>query len=198
MRKVLWVVITAAVALSCNEPTTPQEPEYPEATSPTLVLRNVEMSFNRCDVDRLKAMLGRDFFFYFDPNDVGQSPPGSQYIIPESWSYTEFWDALRNMFQQAHSISLTIKKDNVGTPGENENTYRAGNVILDLLVMIDELNGFRAGETGYCNFTFERYEAEGGQKLWRLTGWWDRTAGGGDAAAGSEPASIGKVFAMFK
>jgi hypothetical protein len=102
------------------------------------------------------------------------------------------------MFENAHSISLRINKDNVGAPGENENTYRAENVTINLLVMIDELNGFRAGDFGYCNFEFERYEAQGGQKLWRLTHWWDRTAQSYDTAAGGTPASLGRVLALYR
>jgi len=197
MRRVLWVVIAAAAALSCNEPTTPVEPEYPEATSPALALKNVELSFNRYDVDRLRAVFATNFVFYFDPDDVGQSPPGKTYTIPDSWTYNEFTGAVANMFKLAHSISLTINKDRVGAPDPEARVYRAENITINLLVMIDELNGFRAGDYGYCNFEFDRYDGEGGKKLWRLTGWWDRTAQPADAFAGASPASLGRVFALF-
>ncbi|UCH78401.1 MAG: hypothetical protein JSU81_00185 [Candidatus Coatesbacteria bacterium] len=154
----------------------PPEPP-PEMDSPVNVLRNVEIAYNSRNIDLYKKALSPSFVFYFDPNDVGQSPPGKQYVIPESWSYTEDWDATRNMFNQAHSISLLIKKDKVGQPEPEATVYRADNVIIDLLVMVDELNGFQAGETGYCNYQFESYEGAGGKKLWRLRTWWDRTAG---------------------
>ncbi|UCH79093.1 MAG: hypothetical protein JSU81_03855, partial [Candidatus Coatesbacteria bacterium] len=186
MRKlIICATVASLTVLACfdDPPTGPGTEPYPEPTSPRDVLRNVEMSFNRYDVDRLKAMLATSFVFYFDPNDVGQSPPGKSYVIPESWSYTEFWSAVGNMLELAHSVSLTINKDGVGEPDPEARVYKAERVTIRILVMIDELNGFIAGEVGYCNFAFESYDGEGGKKLWRLTGWWDRTAGGGDAAA---------------
>jgi len=124
-------------------------------------------------------MLSKNFVFYFDPDDVGQNPPGSQYEIPESWSYTEFWMVVNNMF------------------GENETKYRAENVSINLLVMVDELNGYLADQ-GYCNFAFESYTSETGKRCWRLTGWWDRTAVFADERLGVAPASVGKVLAVFK
>jgi hypothetical protein len=141
-------------------------------------------------------MLSDDFVFYFDPRDVGSSPPGSHYIIPETWSYTEFWQALNNMFTKAYSINLSIPTTRVGAPGENETTYRAEKVQISLVVMIDELNGYIA-EGGYCNYEFERYEASSGKKYWRLTGWWDRTSEGYDANPGVAPSSLGRVLALY-
>jgi len=197
-------VIIASVAvgvltLACGEEegVTPRQPDRVEPTTPANVLKNVEISFNQRDVNLLKAMLSTNFVFYFDPRDVGKNPPGSHYVIPESWSYTEFWQALNNMFDKAYAINLSIPTGRVGTPGENETTYRADNISLSLLVMVDELNGFIA-DNGYCNFEFERYESAAGKKYWRLTGWWDRTSQGYDEFPGVTPTSFGKVIATFK
>ncbi len=200
MKKVIIASVAVAVLLlACGEEegVTPRVPDRVEATTPAGCLENVEIAFNQRDVNLLKAMLSESFVFYFDPRDVGQTPPGKTYIIPESWSYTEFWHALDNMFDKAYRINLSIPTGTVGTPGENETTYRADNVTLSLLVMVDELNGFIA-DNGYCNFEFERYEAAGGKKFWRLTGWWDRTSQGYDEYPGTSPASIGKIFALFQ
>jgi hypothetical protein len=172
-------------------------PEPPGAAAPAEALEAVALAFNQRDVKVLASALGENFVFYFDPRDVGQSPPGRHYVIPESWSYTEFWQALNNMFDQAYSINLSIPTGRVGTPGENETTYRADNVTLSLLVMVDDLNGFIVN-TGYCNFEFERYESAGGKKYWRLTGWWDRTSGGYDEYPGVAPTSLGRVLAFFR
>jgi len=195
------IIAFAAVAvlmLACGEEegVTPREPDRLEPTTPANVLKNVEISFNRSDINLLKAMLSTNFVFYFDPRDVGQNPPGSMYIIPPSWSYTEFWQVLNKMFRQAYSISLSIPTGRVGTPGENETTYRADNITLSLVVMIDELNGFIA-DNGYCNFEFERYEAAG-KKYWRLTGWWDRTSEFLDVYPGLTPTTLGRVLALFR
>jgi hypothetical protein len=192
-------VAVALLALSCGEEegVTPRGPDRLEPTTPANVLKNVAISFNQRDVNLLKAMLSESFVFYFDPRDVGQSPPGSRYVIPESWSYTEFWRAVGNMFDKAYRINLSIPTDRVGTPGENETTYRADNISLSLLVMVNELDGFIA-DKGYCNYEFERYEGAGGKKYWRLTKWWDRTSQSSDEYPGALAASFGKVLALFK
>jgi hypothetical protein len=200
MKKVIiGLILIALLALACGEEegVTPTVPEHPVPTTPVNVLKNVAISFNQRDINLLKAMLSTNFVFYFDPRDVGQSPPGSQYEIPESWSYTEFWRALNNMFDKAYSINLSIPTSRVGTPGENETKYKAENISISLLVMIDDLNGFIA-DSGYCNFAFERYEAASGKKYWRLTKWWDRTCEFFDAYPGAEGASLGRLLALFK
>jgi hypothetical protein len=199
MKKIMTGLVAIAVlTLACGEEegVTPTEPDRLEPTSPVNVLKNVEISFNQRDINLLKAMLSEDFVFYFDPRDVGQTPPGKSYIIPESWSYTEFWQAAQKMFTRAYSINLSITTSGVGTPGENEATYKAENVRISLLVMIDSLNGFIA-DGGYCNFAFERYDSASGKKYWRLTGWWDRTSEFLDGYPGTTPASLGKVLAVY-
>ncbi len=199
MKKVIIASLAVALlTLACGEEegVTPREPDRVEAASPANVLKNVAISFNQRDINLLKAMLSENFVFYFDPRDVGSSPPGSMYIIPESWSYAEFWQAANNMFDKAYSINLSIPTGRVGTPGENETKYKAENISISLLVMIDELNGFVA-DGGYCNFEFERYEAAGGKKYWRLTAWWDRTSQGYDEYSGIAPASLGRILALL-
>jgi hypothetical protein len=186
------IIASAAVAvltLACGgeEGVTPRVPDRLEATSPAHVLKNVAISFNQRDVNLLKAMLSESFVFYFDPRDIGQRLPGSQYVIPESWSYVEFWSAVGNMFDKAYSINLSIPTGSVGTPGENETTYKADNVKISLIVMIKERDGIIV-ERGYCNFEFGKYTAKDGNKYWRLTGWTDRTYDW----------SLGKVLAMYR
>ena len=200
MKKVIIASVAVAVLLiACfeEEGVTPRVPDRVEPTTPANVLKNVAISFNQSDIILLKSMLSESFVFYFDPRDVGQSPPGSMYIIPPSWSYTEFWPALNNMFDEAYSINLSIPTGRVGTPAENETMYSADNVSISLLVMIDELDGFVA-DNGYCNFEFERYEGAGGKKYWRLTKWWDRTSQGYDEYPGIAPTSLGRILALFR
>lgn len=197
-RMLLLAAALALTTLACfEEEETPPPPTQFEPSSPVNVLKNVAASFNQRDINLIKAMLSENFVFHFDPRDVGGSPPGKpNIIIPESWSYTEFWNVLNNMFAKAYSIDLKIPTTRIGTPGKNETTYFAENINLSLLVMLDSLNGYIA-QQGYCNFEFERYEAAAGKKCWRLTGWWDRTSQGYDANPGAEPSSIGRVLAIF-
>jgi hypothetical protein len=186
----------ALLAVGCFEDVPPPPGDRVEPTTPAQVLTNVAASFNQRDIDLLKAMLSEDFVFYFDPQDVGQSPPGKPHIIPESISYTEFWKALNNMFTKAYSIDLKIPTSRVGTPGENETRYRAEYINISFLVMIDSLNGYIA-QGGYCNFEFERYEGASGKKYWRLIDWWDRTSQGFDANPGVAPSSFGRILALY-
>jgi hypothetical protein len=198
MKKGILIIAACLFALSCvEEGGTGPGPAHPEATSPANVLRCVEVSFNGRDAVLLDEMLAKAFTFHFDADDVGQNPPGSNYVIPESWSETEFRRAVRNMLNEAYSITFEIGTDYVGEPRPEETYFEAKNVRLRLLVMIDEINGYLA-DAGHCNFGFERYDGEEGEKLWRLTEWWDNTAVCYDANLGTIPPSLGKILAMFR
>jgi hypothetical protein len=191
-------VVMLVAALACDDGAQGPTPEPPGAASPAEALEAVALSFNQRDIKVLASALSENFVFYFDLHDVGQRPPGRpEYKIPASWSRTEFSQAVKNMFDKAYSINLSIPTGRVGTPGENETTYRADNVSISLLVMITELDGFIA-EKGYCNFEFERYEAAGGKKYWRLTAWWDRTSQGYDENPAVAPTSLGRILALYK
>ncbi len=197
-RMVSLAAALALLGLACfneEEGVTPRVPDRLEATTPTNVLKNVEISFNQRDINLLKAMLSTEFVFYFDPRDLGQNPPGSQYVIPESWTRAEFLRAAANMFKKAHTISLSIGTGSVGEPRPEETEYQAENVPAELLVMLDELNGYIANSAS--TFEFERYLAEGGGKHWRLTEWQDRGRYCDEAPAALEPATLGRVLAVF-
>ncbi|MGD8717662.1 MAG: hypothetical protein PVH29_02460 [Candidatus Zixiibacteriota bacterium] len=193
---VLAVIALLAVACGDEEVTEPDLHYRVLPTSPKQVLVNVTTAFNQHDANLLRAMLSEKFVFYFNPSDVGQNPPGgSMYVIPESWNYTEFWQALSIMFDLAYSIDLAIPTGSIGEPASGAETYRAENVTISLLVMVDELNGYIANQ-GYCDFAFEKYKGADGHDYWRLTGWWDNTA-----MAYNEPAaggtSLGRVLALY-
>ena len=186
----------ALLGLACfNEEESTPAPKQFEPSSPVNVLKNVELSFNRRDANLLSAMLGPGFVFYFDPRDVGSHPPGSEYIIPESWNRGEFLEAVNDLYKKAFRVSLSITTDNVGEPRPEETEYQAENVPAELLAMIDELNGFIADSAS--TFEFERYVAEGGGKYWRLTEWQDRGRFYDEAPAAGVPSTVGRVLALF-
>ncbi|HUU57099.1 MAG TPA: hypothetical protein VMW93_07145 [bacterium] len=157
----------------------PPEIEDPEAppvmNSPANVLKTIEIAYNQRNIRYYKSALSENFVFYFDPRDVGQTPPVGTYIIPETWSYTDDWRATDRMFQKAYDISLTIPTARVGTPEPDDNIYKANNISIKLLVMVEELNGYIA-DMGYCNFEFEKYKNEANEDRWRLRKWWDNTS----------------------
>jgi hypothetical protein len=100
------------------------------------------------------------------------------------------------MFDQAHSIDLAIPTGSIGNPAEGAQTYKAENVTISLLVMVDELNGYIVNQ-GYQDFEFEKYAGAEGRDYWRLTGWWDNTHMYFDDSAGAAPSSFGRVLALY-
>jgi hypothetical protein len=202
MKKLLPILVLASLLAptACEEmydPPGPPPPRRPDLTSPTNVLKTVEISFNECNIDFFKSTLGPNFVFYFDPRDIGRKPPTNNYLIPESWSKEWFWNAAHNMFNEAYSINLSINTNRVGEPEAEENTYEAENVGISLLVMIDELNGYIA-DGGYCNFAFESYPTKERKKNWRITNWWDRTAPVNGKSNGIESMSLGRILATYR
>jgi len=197
MKKIITLAgALALLAFSCGEEegVTPQEPDRLEPTSPANVLKDVAIAFNQRDVNLLKAMLGPNFVFYFDPRDVGRDIGG--YIIPESWSYDEFREATTNLFSRAHSINLTIDVGHVGEPGAGEKSYSVLDIETSLLVMVDESSGF-LGE-GFGDYEFEIYQGKTGGKFWRLTKWADKRYHAGDASRANEVASVGVILAYYR
>lgn len=181
--------VLAALGTGClfgNEPDEP--PEVPAMTEPKYVLANVERSFNERDKNLLDDCLQTDFTFYFDAGDVGRNPPGSEYHIPESWSRAEFTGASANMFAKAYSISLSIPRDKIGKPKEGVTYFDVKKNPLDILVMVNELNGYQA-DRGYCDFGFGQ-QADG---QWRMVNWYDHTG----ADYGDGPSTLGKILALY-
>ncbi len=201
IRKLIPAIVAALLiaATACDEmydpPPPPPPPRWPDLTSPANVLRTVEASFNYRDIDLLIKSISTNFVFYFDPRDVGQTPPNN-YVISGSWPDEWFWNAAHNMFNKAYTIDLSISTNGVGEAEPEENTYRADNIDLALLVMVDELNGYVAD--GYCNFEFESYPTKEGKKHWRITNWWDRTSELNGKPNGLTPSSLGRILAMYR
>jgi hypothetical protein len=193
----LLIFLALALTLACGEEGTTIDPVEPRPlpVSPAVAITNVEIAFNQRGLGRLGEVIGPEFVFYFDPGDVGWNPPGgSQYVIPESWSRTEFLSTVGNLLTNAYSVDLSIPNTGIGQPAAGAETYRAENVTMSFLVMIDELTGF-ISNMGYFNFEFEKYYNANGEPRWRLTGWWDKTHLNLDAAAA--PTSFGRILAVY-
>ena len=189
------VLITSSLIGCSNDEDGTPYPRHYQPTTPANVLQNIAVAFNDRHDGLLKDMINDDFVFYFDPRDVGSNPPGSEYLIPESWTRAEFLKAATNMFKKAYQITLTIYTDGINDPRPEETEYGAENVPAELLVMIEELNGYMA--KGSCAFEFERYSAEGGSKCWRLTAWRDGQRFSDGEPENKLPSTIGRVLASF-
>jgi len=143
-----------------------------DLTTPKGTLKTIEWAYNNRNIENYKnALKGDEFVFYFNPLDVGSEVNG--YIIPESWTYTEDWRATNNMFERAYDIDLVITTEGIGAPAPGATEFEAKYVSIDLTVMTNESNGYRAYK-GYCNFKFKNTGTEEEPK-WRLVGWWDFT-----------------------
>ncbi len=172
-----------------DEELTPTERGPYDATEPKYVLANVELAFNRGDVNFLTNCLAGDFAFYFDVNDIGKKVDG--YTIPTSWTRDEFLTAAGNLFAETHDISLTNHWRGIRTPGRGETSHFAGNVALEIVVMLDAINGYTL-ENGMCDYESTRTPAQ----KWYLYKWRDRTleCSGGGCIAGM---TLGQILARY-
>lgn len=181
----LFLGILGTAGCGDEEPT-PTEPGPYDATEPKYVLANVELAFDRGDVNLLSECLAGDFVFLFDVNDIGQKVDG--YTIPASWTRDEFLTAAGNMFAETYDTSLTNRWREVGTPAPGETSYFAADVGLEIVVMLDAVNGY-AFEDGTCDYEFSK---TGAQK-WYLSKWRDRSRECGCLG----PLTFGRIMARY-
>jgi hypothetical protein len=180
------VVVLLLSFTACDDGTTTPLP--PPGNTPAQVLRSLIYAFNSRDIETLDAALAEDFTFHFDPNDVGKQV--GDYTIPESWGKEEFLEAVGNLFLEAYDIQMDINTSNVGTPDEDDTTYSAQDVEVNLL---DATNGF-IGD-GFCDFAFVNEGANGADD-WVISDWWDKTGYGGTFESVGMW-SLGKILAWF-
>ncbi len=195
-RTISLALALALLPLACGEEEPPPPP--PPVNTPVGVLTYIEVSFNQRNIDLLKRSLSPNFVYYTDPGEIGRPrPEGTPCRPPPIYSFTEFWHIAYNMFNSAYAINLSISTGGVGEPGPEETTFRAGDVNVSLLVMVDENRGYLADE-GYCHFEFEKYKNEQGQDVWRLTNWWDNTEGGGEEPPGIEHVPLWYILSLYE
>ncbi|UCH79095.1 MAG: hypothetical protein JSU81_03865 [Candidatus Coatesbacteria bacterium] len=199
MKQTVGFAITAALALlACGGPegVSPGPDLYmPAPTRPKIVLHNVEEAFDARHIKILKANLSNDFTFYFKAEDVGARVNG--YVIPVSWTEAEMRRAAGHLFDRASRCSMGIDYREIPDPGSGANTFRANEVYLTFFVFVDEYSGYEV-DYGYCNFEFESYAGEEGERWWRLTAWEDFTTTepppGGDQLKDN---TLGRILARY-
>lgn len=169
-----------------DEEVTPTEAGPYDTTEPRYVLANVELAFDRDDVNLLSECLAGDFVFLFDVNDIGQKVDG--YTIPASWTRDEFLTAAGNMFAETYDTSLTNRWREAGSPAPGETSYFAADVPLGITVMTDPNEGY-AFDDGTCDYEFAK---EPGQ-TWFLTKWRDRSRECGCLG----PLTFGRIMARY-
>jgi len=167
------VAIGLVFAVGCDifSPPPPAGDFKSELTSPEKVAAAIEFAYGFRDINVYKKALSPDYVFYFNPSDVGQIVNG--YEIPQSWTYQEDCNATANMFSEAYQLKLEIQA--IEEPPAGENTFHTYNKSINLLLMVDEKNGYRT-DKGYCDFEFERYLNANNQPRWRLKKWYDHTS----------------------
>ncbi len=140
--------------------------------TPAGVVKKIDRSYQSRDIYRYKECLSPEFTFYFDQKDIGEYV--GDYEIPPSWGYEDETDAVENMFDEVHSIDITLGYDSIGEPLSDDTEYYAQNVEIYLLVMVDSQIGYLA--EGLVNFKFESYTNEKDEKQWWVKDWRDFTA----------------------
>jgi len=177
------VLITAGCG---DEDAAPTEAGPYDATEPKYVLANVELAFNRGDVNLLSDCLAGEFKFFFDVDDIGQKIDG--YTIPASWARDEFLAAADNMFAETRDISLTDHWREIGTPAPGETSFQAADVPLEIVVVVDAGNGY-AFDDGTCDYEFAKEPT----RIWHLAKWRDRSRECGCLG----PATFGRILARY-
>jgi len=200
MRNLSLIAILLPLALfvlSCSqsEPYNPQG--WQELSSPFYTLWDVCWSFHHVDetdiVKRFSTLLGDDFLFYFDSDDIGDSVSG--YVIPAFWTKVEFITAVNNMFRHAYDLHLDIPileqgEDAFGKPAEGDTSFNKPNVAVSFVVIVSPIDGYQA--QGYCSFEFKK----NGDNQWQISAWRDDTASPG-ALSGITFRSLGYCLAFY-
>jgi hypothetical protein len=128
--------------VGCDEGITEPPPIPPPRYTPAEVVELIEEALCYRDIDELAGYLANNLTFYFDDNDVGKQV--GEYTIPESWTSDDFLNAVSRIFNDAHSIDISITSRNVGKPNADDTTYIAENVYIQFLVMVDVVGGYLA------------------------------------------------------
>jgi len=198
MKRSVGFAVAAAVALlACGGPegVSPGPDMYmPAPTSPKIVLRNVAEAFEYRHLKILKANLSDDFTFYFKAEDVGARVNG--YVIPASWTEEEMRRAVSHLFARVLYCDMGIAYYGIPDPGPGENTFRVEELYLEFDVFVDRYNGYEVNY-GYCNFEFESYAGEEGERWWRLTAWEDFTSAEPPPDDGFTRTTLGRILARY-
>jgi hypothetical protein len=186
---ILTVIFTLTTLIACKDDTI-----TPQGNTPAYALELVEESFNRRGISVLDGVLSTDFVFYFDPNNVGDEIEG--FIIPVAWGRDSHMEACSNMFSEAYSIDFDIVTESIEDPEEGATTFVTNDVQIDIRVMVDAVNGYRA--KGVCDFVFVN-DTSAGCDDWKVSEWYDKTASAGSVglSATATESSFGTILAMY-
>jgi hypothetical protein len=187
---VVACIALLSVLVGCDEGTIEPPPPPYEIIR---IIECIEDSFMARDIDDLKHRIHSDFAFYFDPEDVGEEV--GDYIIPESWVRDDFISAVGNMFDMAYSIDISIDTSVIDDPLTDDNAYNATYVPIDLLVLVDQVNGYMA--QGTCTFELRSEYNQNSEKRWYVTAWRDYTSPEVSGGRGITPFSFGEILVRF-
>ena len=196
MRTVIIITLSITVLLSftaCDEGLVPP-PGLPYSNTPAEVLEQIEDSFLVRDVTDLEGLLTADFTFHFDDDDVGKQV--GEYTVPESWTSGDFLNPVSRIFNNAHSVEISIVTANIGEPDSDDTAYTADNVQIRFLVMVEPYYGYFA--QGFVTFEFGVEYNEKDEKEWLVTGWRDDTSPAGTGGRNVTEASFGEILVGFR
>ena len=197
MRKTGVILLTALALFSfiaCNERIINGNGNHViDRSTPAGTVELIEDSLTERDIDELGKCLTADFAFHFDEDDIGKQV--GEYTIPESWTLDDFLNPVSRMFDNAHSIDISINSSNIGDPDPDDTSYTADNVQIQFLVMVDSVNGYLA--KGFVTFGFRAVYKEKNEKEWLVAAWRDFTSPTGSGGRNVEEASFGEILVRF-
>jgi hypothetical protein len=192
---IVGCVVTVSMFLGCGisviDPYPPDTP--PSLTSPAGTIELIEESFSNADIDELGKCFAADFTFHFDEDDVGKQV--GEYIIPESWTSDDFFNAVDSMFGDAYAIDASFSTSNVGTPGADDTVFTADKVLMQFIVMVDPVTGYVA--QGAVTFELMAEYNEKNEKEWLVTAWRDFTSTTEPGGSDISEESFGEILARY-
>ncbi|HYW68614.1 MAG TPA: hypothetical protein VE960_03345, partial [bacterium] len=172
-------LVACSILLSgCSDSSTgPSEAQYPDPTSPEVVLSNFGRAYNERNVGEFLNCLPEDFRFYFTEHDQQQWPE-----LPPWFYKSDERQVHENMFGDdwgVERIVLSITPASVETIPGTDPRLAARDVVviramMDLRISMSDDLTFLA--TGHQDFHFrEVVEPDGraGRALWEMFEWYD-------------------------
>jgi hypothetical protein len=213
LAQAVWVLLAFLPALmavpGCKNDkklTLPVEEKYLPQTSPANILSNLQKAYQTKDYDGYESLFSHDFYFMFDPAEVGQNG------IPEQWSRADELTSARHMFADSTVKTITLNWA-VGSPAPSDDVIpeswkvRVDNARLSVNTRNEnnELFIFQVpGDTEVFYFRQSTDETVGGQPKWYLIRWDDSPISGLNPVridpdgARTEKTSWGRIKMAFR
>lgn len=203
------IVASFALLIGCSDDSKKREnlsPDpYLKQTSIENCLFNLKYAYGERNIEKFTALLGDQFTYVFDPQDVG-----GELAIPASWVKADEILSATNMFggmvnrsgYQCDSISLSFRYGS-DVASEHDLTWRK--VVLSQIDLAvdsrhhesgDPLRYQAIGDRAELHFAeTDEVDASSGKKIWKIVQWEDKPVG---LMAATENTTWGRIKASWR